>query len=115
MVKQSFSNTDFLTQGMELSREVSGFNSRPVQTAVAGPDATQAISRTTSRYSIDDLATLTTPVRMTAWRQRLRCLAIRGMSGRLRPRVRRCLPRGLDRRQSTNETGVCSVPGDLRW
>lgn len=55
-VAQTFSNRDFLTQGMELSRTVLGVKSAPIPT----DDKEQAVSRNVFRYSIDDLASLTT-------------------------------------------------------
>ena len=61
VIAQTFSNQDYLTQGVELSRSVVGVDSglRPDDAGAPEP-AGQAISRDNSRYSIDNLASLTT-------------------------------------------------------
>ena len=55
-VDQTFANTDFLTQGEELSTLVSGYNSTAAGAADSQPS--QAITRTEASYSVDDLTTL---------------------------------------------------------
>jgi RHS repeat-associated protein len=59
VVDQTFSNRDFLTQGMEVLRTVSGVNSPPVPPNASANPTPQAVSRTVSAYSIDDLVSLT--------------------------------------------------------
>lgn len=53
-VEQAFANRDFLTQGLELSKSVSGSRSSPM--ATTAPD--QAVSRNTFAYSIDNPSSL---------------------------------------------------------
>ena len=55
-VQQKFSNRDFLTQGLELSRTIWGWSSFPNTAAV--PAAT-IVSRQVTGYSIDNLSSLT--------------------------------------------------------
>ncbi|WP_157788340.1 RHS repeat-associated core domain-containing protein [Bradyrhizobium japonicum] len=65
-VTQAFSNQDYLTQGVELSRAVAGVDSGPPRMTATryrpgGRSARdKAISRNNSRYLIDNLASLTT-------------------------------------------------------
>jgi RHS repeat-associated protein len=56
VITQTFSNQDFLTQGVELARAVAGTDSEVLPPAMAEPNA---ISRNKSGYSIDNLASLT--------------------------------------------------------
>jgi RHS repeat-associated protein len=54
VIAQAFSNQDFLTQGMELSKTVAGANSSADESDNSEPPL-QAVSRTQFGYSIDDL------------------------------------------------------------
>jgi RHS repeat-associated protein len=54
-IVQTFGNRDFLTQGLELSKSVTGNRSSPM--ATTAPE--QAVSRNTFAYSIDDFSSLT--------------------------------------------------------
>ncbi|MGO7655512.1 SpvB/TcaC N-terminal domain-containing protein [Rhizobium ruizarguesonis] len=58
---QTFSNRDYLTQGIQLSESVVGFNSEPQTsrpTQQGGTSSAQLVSQSTFGYSIDDLATI---------------------------------------------------------
>ena len=57
VIEQAFSNRDFLTQGMELTRTVAGADSSANQDGIGEPPM-QAISRTEYGYSIDDLQSI---------------------------------------------------------
>lgn len=59
VVHQTFSNRDFLTQGLELSRTVAGAASSPTKDAEGSEPALEAVSREVSAYSIEGLGTLT--------------------------------------------------------
>lgn len=61
VIEQAFSNRDFLTQGMELTRTVAGADSSANQDGIGEPPL-QAVSRTEYGYSIDDLQTLAAPL-----------------------------------------------------
>jgi RHS repeat-associated protein len=59
VVRQEFSNLDYLTQGLELSRVVLGITSSPDPiTQSEAPKPAEVVSRTTNRYSIDVLVSL---------------------------------------------------------
>jgi RHS repeat-associated protein len=58
VVHQTFSNRDFLTQGLELSRTVAGATSTPDELDNVEPPV-EAVSRDLVAYTVDDLQTLT--------------------------------------------------------
>ena len=59
IVRQEFSNFDYLTQGLELSRTVLGSNSTPDPISLTeAPKSIEVVSRTKSSYSINALVSL---------------------------------------------------------
>jgi hypothetical protein len=59
IVRQEFSNLDYLTQGLELNRVVLGMDSPPDPIVRSEPPKpAEAVSRTKTSYSIDDLVSL---------------------------------------------------------